>query len=891
MDVKPKLGGWRGRKNEDTKRMRETLTYNTDLEKKRTEEGREKDNNNPKPWKTKWPKCACCPRSHQLAFCPEFNKKDLNARWEIVKEQRLCHVCMKVGHFRENCRSTDSCPCDSQRKHHVLLHNTRKKDDNNNSNDKKLTEDTEERNKLQRDKEKKTEQYATITNTASKLVLLHVVPVQVISPEGASLTTYALLDNASRGTMISAELAKELNLKGRKETVVEFDLRPASSEGEKIKVKEGLVSEKFNIAERYLPKDVDRNLYPHLADLDIPDVTLGKVSVLIGKDVEEAHEVMEIRKSKKPGRQLQGQRGPLGWVITGTLDGDSMKKDVSVNYNDCDKTLHEQIENFWSIEGYGTRATGHERAKDYLPNGSMSKEDERAQKILEETFKLKDGHYETGLLWKDDNTILPDNRKQAEKRLEGLKRRFKREPDLETKYRSVMEDYLDKGYARRLSPDEIRESGPRKWYLPHFPVLNPNKPEKVRIVFDAAAEFDNTSLNKNLLQGPDRTNSLVGVLLRFRQESVGIAADIESMFHQVKVCPKDQDSLRFLWWPDNLEKPPEEYVMTVHIFGATDSPCAANSALKKTADDNEADFDPGTITTVKKNFYVDDLLKSLNTTAEAIHRAEELIKLCELGGFNLTKFMSNDRDVLSSIAAEKRADPNLDLSLDKLPIERALGTRWNLESDELGFKVSELKKPDTMRGVLSTICTIFDPLNLAAPVMLVAKKLMQDLWRKKYSWDQQLEGEILRRWQCWKESLHLLSKITIPRCYYTNPQHEESTLELHNFSDASEVGYGSVTYLRISYPDGKIECSFVAGKARNAPVRTVTIPRLELQAAVLAARMGKSIKRELELDIKRVFFWTDSMITLSYINNETRRFQTYVSNRIAEIHELTSPEQ
>ena len=159
----------------------------------------------------------------------------------------------------------------------------------------------------------------------------------------------------------------------------------------------------------------------------------------------------------------------------------------------------------------------------------------------------------------------------------------------------------------------------------------------------------------------------------------------------------------------------------------------------------------------------------------------------------------------------------------------------------MGFKVTELKKPDTMRGVLSTICTIFDPLNLAAPVMLVAKKLMQDLWRKKYSWAQQLEGEILCRWQSWKESLHFLREITIPKCYYINPQDEGSTLELHNFSDASEVGYGSVAYLRISYPDGKVECCFVIGKARNAPIRTVTIPRLELQAAVLAARMGKSI--------------------------------------------------
>jgi hypothetical protein len=236
---------------------------------------------------------------------------------------------MKAGHFRENCRYVEFFPCDSQRKHHLLLHNTKPNENKKEMKDgKKLPEDQKE---VEPDKqsvqEKKTEQYETITNTTSKFVLLHVVPVKVLSPQGVSVTTYALLDNASRGTMISSELAKELNLRGRKETilvntllqqesqefeVVEFDLQHASSDGEKIKVQEGLVSKKFNIAERYLPKDIDRNLYPHLADLDIPDVNLANVSVLIGKDVERAHDILEIRKSKRPGRQLQGQRGRLG---------------------------------------------------------------------------------------------------------------------------------------------------------------------------------------------------------------------------------------------------------------------------------------------------------------------------------------------------------------------------------------------------------------------------------------------------------------------------------------------------------------------------------------------------------------------------------------------------
>ena len=121
-----------------------------------------------------------------------------------------------------------------------------------------------------------------------------------------------------------------------------------------------------------------------MADLDIPDVSLAKVSVLIGKDVERAHEIIEIRKSKRPGRQLQGQQGPLGWVITGTMNGSSTKRNVCVNFTDCDKTLHDQTENFWSIEGYGTRAHCKASGKEveFLTEG-MFKEDERAQRILD----------------------------------------------------------------------------------------------------------------------------------------------------------------------------------------------------------------------------------------------------------------------------------------------------------------------------------------------------------------------------------------------------------------------------------------------------------------------------------------------------------------------------
>ena len=122
--------------------------------------------------------------------------------------------------------------------------------------------------------------------------------------------------------------------------------------------------------------------------------------------------------------------------------------------------------------------------------------------------------------------------------------------------------------------------------------------------------------------------------------------------------------------------------MTVHIFGATDSPCSADSVLLRTADDNEGSFDPETT----HNFYVDDLLKSVPTPEDAITLMEQLIELCAKGGFNLTKFVSNNRKVWSAIPRAKRADPSLDVNLDALPVDRALGVRWHIESDTFGFK-------------------------------------------------------------------------------------------------------------------------------------------------------------------------------------------------------------
>ena len=175
---------------------------------------------------------------------------------------------------------------------------------------------------------------------------------------------------------------------------------------------------------------------------------------------------------------------------------------------------------------------------------------------------------------------LPFNRAAAEARLHHLKRRFSRDPDLEAKYRVVIEEYVNKGYARKLTPEEVATRSRITWYLPHHPVFNVNKPNKCRVVFDAAAKSDGTSLNDQLYKGPNLANNLAGALIRFREEEIAFTADLEAMFHQVKVLPRNADALRFLWWSGSLNNPPppppDEYQMLVHIFGAASSPCCAN---------------------------------------------------------------------------------------------------------------------------------------------------------------------------------------------------------------------------------------------------------------------------------------------------------------------------
>ena len=187
---------------------------------------------------------------------------------------------------------------------------------------------------------------------------------------------------------------------------------------------------------------------------------------------------------------------------------------------------------------------------------------------------------------------LPNNRTQAANRFYGLKKRLQRDSNLSQKYNQGIQDLLIKGYAERVPVTDLGREDGKVFYLPHYPVVSTKK-DKVRIVYDCSATYQGTSLNNQVLQGPDLTSKLTAVLLRFRQHPVAVAGDVEAMYYQVKVPLKDRDILRFLWSLDGvLDSELSEYRMTVHLFGGVWSSSAANYCLRRTADDNAMKYSP-----------------------------------------------------------------------------------------------------------------------------------------------------------------------------------------------------------------------------------------------------------------------------------------------------------
>ncbi|XP_033095627.1 uncharacterized protein LOC117100162 [Anneissia japonica] len=797
----------------------------------------------------------------------------------VVREKGLCRNCLNTGYFVASCPKSGFCKICTD-KHSSFLHPiTRSNSNEANVNVAAVNASS-----------------GSVSTQPTSMALekkhgrigLAVIAVNVrCTGSKRFLTTYAFLDNGSNTTFCTNKLAIRLGAKGKTVNLDLMAMNGGSNEncqlisleisgvdnGRSVIAPNVYSKSTLPISNNVISTQEDIEQWPHLNGVEVSSID-SDIELLIGGDVPEVLQPLEVRTSDDSGPYAT--RTMFGWVVNGPLN--SGQQTNFCNFvSKQEMNLDEQFKRFCSMEF-------NDLDSDQV---GLSQSDIQALKIMEESVILKNGHYQVSMPWKTTPSTLPNNYTMAEHRLKSLKTRLERSDDIHAKYTEFMQDLVDNGHTRKVA--EASKISPR-WYFPHHPVLHPQKPGKLRVVFDCFAKFNGICLNDKLYQGPDLTNSLVGVLLRFRCSPIAFCADIKKMFYQVNVTESDADFLRYLWRENgDLTKPAQEYQMFVHLFGGRSSPSCANFALNRTVEEHGKQFDPIVSEVVKSNFYVDDLLKSADDEEEAINKAVQVKQLLACGGFNLTKWISNSSKLVSMLSDAGDSKSAFLCSGDQ---QRALGICWLVGEDSLGYTISPRTKPTTRRGILSVVSSVFDPLGLAAPFILKAKLLLQELCRLGYDWDSRISTESEAKWQQWLSDLENLKDFRIQRCYKSAKMGKIVRCELHNFGDASSTSYGAASYLWQKDEDGRMDCTLVAAKSRLTPIKAQTIPRLELQAALLTARLNTMAKRELnELQIDQSVCWTDSTCVLRYLHNENTRFKTYVGNRVSAILSRTSIDQ
>ena len=638
--------------------------------------------------------------------------------------------------------------------------------------------------------------------------------------------------------------------------------------------------------------------YSHLQDLVglIPPIDDdADILLLIGRDLIDAHYVLDQRTGH---RSPYAQKLSLGWVVIGEscLSRAHAPETIVANktylLDNGRPSLMDPCSSFFNVkdrcskELQGTDSVFCKTVNDDKPG--LSIEDRDFLIMMDRDIqRTSEGRWMAPLPFRNQRRTLPNNKQMALKRATALRYSLNKNPTKCNHFTEFMQGILDNGYAE-IAPPLL--PGEECWYVPIFGVYHPKKPNKLRVVFDSSAKYDDICLNDVLLSGPDSANDLLGVLLRFRKESVAITADIEQMFFRFVVPPYHRNFLRFLWHQDNdVTQELVDFRMWVHIFGNSSSPAVATYGLRKSVEDAENDVHYF----VNRNFYVDDGLISVPSVEEGgglVKRTQE--KLLE-SGLKLNKIASNNKHILLSIKSEDRSKEleAVDLSMGQLPMQRTLGMLWNLQTDVFTFCVKTQEKPFTRRGVLSTLHSIYVPFGIVAPAILPGRMLFRNLVEVSYGWEDPLSLSMVNTWRAWCKEIQDLSGLEIPRMYGSYGLSGSACNEIHIFSDASEKAISCVGYLKTTGPGNDIQIGFLLGKSKISPKHGHTVPRLELCAAVMAAEISDFIVSHIDAPIDSVTFHTDSRIVLGYINNQTRRFFTYVSNRVSRILKVSRPSQ
>ena len=566
------------------------------------------------------------------------------------------------------------------------------------------------------------------------------------------------------------------------------------------------------------------------------------------------------------GEDLCLQKTRLGWVIGGSPgNSQTHMREIKCHLSD----LHNSINRFWEIEEVRTHR-------------KFSEEELKCEKHFQHhVTRDKSGRYIVALPFKNDKLVLGESRPKAQKRLQSLLNKFNKEPNLRKRYTEVINEYKQLGHMTEII-DVNHECG---FYLPHHAVIKDSSiSTKLRVVFDGSAKTSTgSSLNDNLLVGPTIQDDIVSLILKFRLHNYVITADIEKMYRQVLVRSEDRKYQRVLWEEaENIKT----YELNTVTFGLASAPFLAIRCLHQLAEDEGHKFLIAS-NILKNDLYVDNLLTGANTIEETIQIRDEITQLLKLGGFNLRQWGSNEPLILRGLE-EDSIIPNFQLDKDQ-PL-KTLGIVWNAKTDCITYttKPVAIDFINSKRKILSEIAKIFDPLGLLGPIILHAKKIMQRLWQLRLDWDESVPNSVFTSWMEFCTQLPLINNLSFDRRITID---DAINVQLHGFCDASESGYGACIYLRSTDSKNQIYSKLLFAKSRVAPLKTISLPRLELCGAQLLSQLVTQIKSTLKISFEKTVLWTDSTIALHWIQTPPHILKTFVANRVADIQSHSDSEQ
>lgn len=797
--------------------------------------------------------CLLCKGAHRLYMCENLNKMTVQARLDTVKNLNCCSNCLNT--HRSPCKSQATCRECGSSDHHTLLH---VQSANLNSSGTSSGTQQVTVNSCQSAKRKDT-------------LLLGTVQCQVADAWGKYHQIRAVLDSCSETSIISNKLFKMLGLKARRAAFdlrgitqdvmtpkgcVHLDIKPLSSDISLPinaviieKVCSDLPSQNLNLS---LCKSVD------ISQLADPTYNIkAPVDVLIGADG-----FLDCLSEETPSI-VKGRPGALrtifGWVIMGHVDVSQYTATDSAGQALFAKVepLENLLTKFWETENVSyPKANSHE--------------DALSESIFMQHQRTSTGRYVLRLPIKPDAPAPGNNRAVAEKRLRAVQRQLSIKPELAMQYSQFLADYLSQGH---MTP----AINPVSYLLPHHAVHHPTS-RKLRVVFDGSAIDDQSqSLNSRLMAGPSLHNSVDVIILDFRFHVVAMVADIRQMFRQIGIHPDDRHLQHIIWINDSGKI--EEYELNTVTYGIVSSPYQAIRTLRQLADDEGADY-PRAAHSVRKHGFMDDFPTGAESVEGARQLQQELIELLGKAGFELRKWSCSHSELLDSLPETHLEKP---IAIDASEVGvKILGLLWEPGQDAFRYLVEPFtSQAITKRTVLSYIARIYDIMGYLNPIVFRAKCFMQTMWLAHVGWDDELDHDLTREWVNFTEQLPLVANLRIPRLIPSI-----GICRLIVFADASEKGMAACAYLQSE--GSTITSHLVKAKSQVAPLKQLTINKLELGAAVLAAKLARSVADTIDISLDSVHLFTDSKTVLLWLRKPVHLLKTFEANRVTQIHELTA---